>query len=124
MSWHHRKERVLDWFVMHLPAILQILFMERVLRIVQESFRKEEAGKVLFTEKEGRLCAGRRYQPSTPVRTTQLDLLGMQESHQPSPTFSELLRGDSRAYRAAMQGRKSHMGQRGSRARPLQFRQG
>jgi len=124
MSLYQRKERVLNWFVSHLPAILQILFMERVLRIVKESSRKEAAREVLFTEKEGRLRAGRQHQPSAPVRTTQLDLLGMQESYQQIPSFSELLRSDSRAYRAAMQGRNAHMGQRGPRTRTLQLRKG
>lgn len=118
------KERFLNFVVGHLPAILQYFFMGRVIKIVKSSLSEEEARQVLFTKKEGSLRSGRPNQSSSSIRTPQLDLLGVQEPNQPLLTYSELWRSDCRAYRAAMQRRKSYVGQRSPRARIMQLRQG
>ena len=106
----HKREHLYNKLILRCPAQIQILFMERVMKGVKASLREEEAGKVLQSEKEGSLRARRPNQSSSVVRTTQLDVLGVQEAYQPLPSFSELLRRDRRAYRAACARWNSHVG--------------
>jgi len=121
MTLHEDKEKFLNRLVLRLPAHIQILFMERVLKSVEESLLEEKADQVLFSEKEGYLRARRQGKPSAVVPTAQLEMFYLPGVHQPPPTISELLRRDRRAHRSHIQGRYPHVGKYRTRARVLQL---
>lgn len=69
-----------DWLTVHSPFWLQYFYMERVVRVVQASLRKED--EVLLQEKEGRLRRWRQHRPFAVVRNPQLDLLDLSKAYQ------------------------------------------
>jgi hypothetical protein len=75
-------DKILNAAILRCPPMVQMIFMERVIKSVQTSQGWQEAGKVLFSEKEGRVRKWRHYRPFHSIRTPCLDLLGLQEAHQ------------------------------------------
>ena len=100
----------LNWVIQRCPAWIQILFMGRVIKSVKAYRLQEEANQGLLTEKEGRLRTGRLHRFPHSVQPARMDVLPMQPTNQPLPTYSELLRRDRRTYRTSRERWNSHLG--------------
>lgn len=84
----------------------------------------QKAYKVLFSEEEGYLRAGRFHRPSDFIRITRLDVRDLQKTNRQKFKISELVGCYSRTCYPTMQRRNPHLGQRSSSARKVQFREG
>jgi hypothetical protein len=111
-------EKLKNKVVTHCHPLIQILFMERVVKSVAASW-PQEGNQILLSEKEGGVRAGRRHKVPNPIRTPWLDLLAVQATHQSPIEIAELQRRYGRTRDASGSWRYSHVGQRGSGARPL-----
>lgn len=78
-NWHNEKETLLNFVIEHCPAIIQIMFMERVMKSVKASLidKEKKTSKVLFSKKEGGLRTRRRHRFTYLVRTLWLGVLYM-----------------------------------------------
>lgn len=116
---YQKKEQFFNWLIVRVPAWIQILFMERVLKSVEASFAQKEEDCLLLSQKEGNLREWRRYRPSNPFRTPRMDLQHLSRDYQPEVAQAKLYGGNRRAHHSALQGWYAHLGQRRARARQV-----
>lgn len=116
---YDRKEALANKIVLRCPAIVQIFFMERVMKSVKASYAPKETGKVLFTEEEGGIRTRRRYRPTNPFRTPRMDVLGLPKAYKQIFEIPSLYGRDGRAYSASIEGWQAYLEQHRPGAREV-----